>query len=294
MTTKGRKRHREPWREVLLDELSDENEDERRDFQNPDRNPFESEHGPRIGHDGDDSPRYARPKPARIGASDTDKRFDADKIDPATFHINDPVHRRSPLRVDIHNAEMSELAIAASRPGQMVEDGHGFIVNNPRSRQWKTGRRTHCAHCGGEMPKPDVSKHKCEFDPDATALELSLIGSDQGADRPPWPRHPSLFPGCQCSGCTLRWLVANGHERNKGQPRMCCSAECTRLRDNERARWKRAVARAEKRGQEPPLEPEDRGLKLVKHDGPRSSVEGSGHRYLAATGSGLPAGIPRA
>jgi hypothetical protein len=296
MTTRGRKQHREPWREVLVDELSDENEDERRDFVDPQRDPFESEHGPTMGHDGDDNPRYAGPKSASVGASDTDKRFDADKIDPTTFHANDPVQRRSPLRVDVHNAEMSELALAANRPGQMVEDGHGFIVNNPRSRSWKTAKRTHCAHCGGPMPRPKVAQYVCEFDPDATELELSLIGSGQGSDdRAWWPgtrRSPSYQPGCQCSGCILRHLVSNGEERNRGQPRRVCSDECGKLRGNELKRWKAAVKRAQKRGDEPPPEPQDNGLKFVQRNGPRSSVEGSGHRYIAA--AGLPWAAPRA
>lgn len=197
------------------------------------------------------------------------------------------------LRVD-GNGDQERL-IASLAPADMMQSGHGFMVDDRRSRPWKTAKRTHCAHCGGPLPKPDVSNYVCEFDPEATELELSLVGSDQSADdRRGWPgkRSAPLRPGCQCSGCILRHLVFNGDERNKGQPRKVCSDECGRLRGNELKRWKAAVQSAQKRGQEPPPEPEDKGLKFVQRNGPRSSVEGSGHRYTASVG--LPWGAPRA
>jgi hypothetical protein len=204
------------------------------------------------------------------------------------------------------------VAPSSNPAGEIVEAGHGFIVNDPRSRPWKTATRTHCAHCGDELPKPDVSKstYKCEFDPDNPPSELALVGEGQPKDEADlrWDavrymlgvgspcRHGSGcscgIRGCKCSGCTIRWQVANGHERSKGQPRMVCSEECGRLRGNEMKRWKAAVLRAQKHGATPPPEPEDKGLKLAQRNGPRSAIEGNGHRYIAVTG--LPWSAPRA
>ncbi|TGB41448.1 hypothetical protein [Mycolicibacterium peregrinum] len=221
------------------------------------------------GDDGDDNPETAQVRP----------KADNDKLDRGD--ISDPV-RPKPDTVD-------------NPAGQMIEAGHGFMVEDRRSRPWKTGNRTHCAFCGGPMPTPDVSRYQCEFDPDASAAELALIGSGQGPDdrpRPLWDFWPGnqykdrlQFPGCQCSGCNLRWQVANGMERNRGQPKKYCTALCRKQADAERNAWKRAVVAAEKRGDQPPPEPEDRGLKFVLRNGLRSSAEGHGHRYTAANGS---------
>ena len=244
---------------LTVRELTDKSSEGTVNLDDPYRAFYLAEFGAEVRTDGDDNPRYARPK-QRI------------KIDGRTVRVrlksgkNDRVEVIAPG--DVRDAVVVKPA-TRNPAGEMVADGHGFIVDDPRSRPWKTARRTHCAHCGGEMPIPDVSKHVCEFDSEATGF------------------------GCRCSGCTLRDLVATGQERNKGQPRVCCSSECTRLRDNERKRWKAAVARAEKRGEEPPPEPEDKGLKLMqRRGGLRSAVEGTGHRYVSST-TGLP-GAPRA
>lgn len=298
--TKSRKH--EPWREALLEDLTDENEDERRDFQDPDRNLFESKHGPTMGTDGDDSPVYAQPK-QRMGINSRSIKVKLNSGKTSQVEVIGPG--------DI--VETVSIKPSSNPAGEMVDAGHGFGIDDRRSRPWKTAKRTHCAYCAGELPSPvvDASKYRCEFDPDASDAELEAIGEDQPRDAEDdrWRelqeaqgtsacRHAGGctcgLRGCRCSGCTLRWQVANGHERNKGQPRMCCSDECTRLRDNERTRWKRAVARAEMRGETPPPEPEDRGLKLTRRNGLRSSIEGTGHRYTAATDSRLPWGMPRA
>lgn len=272
MTTQGRRgrRGREPWREVLIGELTDETEDERRDFADPERNPFESKHGPEMGTDRDDSPAYLAPKP----------RFDAAKLEAGD--ISDPIQ-----------IDQTADRIAT---GQLVEAGHGFIVNDPRSRPWKTAKRTHCAHCGGPLPAPNASheKYRCEFDPPAYYDEVPPMAD--GAVRPPLEVWRRFTPAqrrrfatgdtheCECSGCELRWLVLHGHERNRGNPRKYCSENCQRWADNERNAWKRAVRRAEKRGEEPPPPPEDKGLKLRHARGLRSGVEGHGRRYTAANG----------
>lgn len=277
MTAKGQeRRQRRRWLEPLLDELTDETEDERRDFADPERNLFESEHGPEMGSDGDDNPEYAQAK--------------------------DRLHTRNVGREGITKPEQLIYPVqgkpADNLPGQMVEAGHGFIVNDPRSRPWKTAKRTHCAHCGGELPKPDVSakKYRCEFEPPVYHDEVPAMAD--GGVRPPLEVWRRFTPAqrhrfatgdladyeCQCSGCTLRQLVVNGGERNVGNPRKCCSASCTRLRDNERSAWKRAVDRANRRGEEPPPEPEDKGLKFRVSRGPRSSIEGNARRYTAANG----------
>jgi len=267
MTAKGRKgrRAREPWRETLTDELTDETEDERRDVANADRGLFESEHGPVMGNDGDDNPEYAQPKPRIAYRAGLDPKK---PVQPGDL------------------VEQVQVKPTHNQPGQMVEAGHGFIVNDPRSRPWKTAKRTHCAHCGGPLPGPDVSNYRCEFDPEASDAELALIGAEQCPED--WPPRstatPHLHRGCQCSGCSLRWLVLNGQERNRGQPRKYCSDNCRRWADNERNAWKRAVRAAEKRGEEPPPEPEDRGMKFRAASGLRSSIEGRGRRYTAASG----------
>ncbi|MHA7662381.1 hypothetical protein [Mycolicibacterium sp. HS_4_1] len=214
-----------------------------------------SAYGAEVGHDGDDDSKLVRVRSSRVGTGDQDEAFDADKIDPTKRHTYD--------QVQVKSEPVDSVA------GQIVSDGHGFLVVDKRSRPWKTAPRTNCAHCAGEMPAPDVTRFKCEFEPDD-------------------------MKGCKCSGCTLRDQVARGHERNTGQPKKYCTPECRRLADNERNRWKRAVAKAEKLGIDPPAEPEDKGLKLVQHNGLRSSVEGTGHRYVASTASGLPEGVPRA
>ncbi|ORJ97762.1 hypothetical protein [Prescottella equi] len=214
-----------------------------------------------MGDDGDDNPEIAQVRP----------KADNEKLE--SGDISDPVQSK-PDTVD-------------NPAGQMIEAGHGFTVEDRRSRPWKTAKRTNCAFCGEPMPAPDVSQYRCEFDPDATDAELALIGSDQGReDRPGplwnhWPGQQDrqrLHQGCQCSGCNLRWQVANGAERNRGQPKKYCSKDCRRLAGNERNAWKRAVVAAQKRGETPPPEPEDRGLKFVLHRGPRSCIEGTGHR----------------
>ncbi|MFC7451290.1 hypothetical protein [Rhodococcus daqingensis] len=214
-----------------------------------------------MGDDGDDSPEIAHVRP----------RVDNEKLE----------------RGDISESVQSKPDTIDNPAGQMIEAGHGFTVDDRRSRPWKTAKRTNCAFCGGPMPAPAVSRYRCEFDPDASDAELALIGSDQGrGDRPGplwdfWPgqkRQERLHQGCQCSGCNLRWQVANGAERNRGQPKKYCSKECTRRAGNERSAWKRAVVTAEKRGVAPPPEPEDRGLKFVLRRGPRSCAEGACRR----------------
>lgn len=141
MTAKGRKQHHEP----LLDELSDENEDERRDFHDPERNPFESEHGPAMGTDGDDHPIYAQPK-QRI---DINGRTVKVKLNGGkTGHVE--------LVAPGDVADSVVVKPSSNPAGEIVDAGHGFIVNDPRSRPWKTAPRTHCAQCGGEVPKLDA------------------------------------------------------------------------------------------------------------------------------------------
>jgi hypothetical protein len=191
-----------------------------------------------------------------------------------------------------HERTMRELA-----PIDLMQSGHGFMIDNQRSRPWKTAPRTHCAHCGGPLPDPDVSKYRCEIDPHASEIELSLVGEiGQGPDdRAGYPfdnRKPRYFKGCQCGGCTLRNFVTKGWERGQGQPRKYCSDPCRKQFDNARNAWKRAVVRAEKRGEEPPPPPEDKGLKFRPVRGLRSGAEGTGHRYVAS--KGLPWGAPRA
>ncbi|MGY4650021.1 hypothetical protein [Mycobacterium sp. URHB0021] len=282
MTTKRRRRTPVDF-EKLLEQLTDETEDERRDFADTGRSPFESEHGPTMGNDGDDNPGYARPKQKIV----TDKLGDKDITKP-----EDIVYPVEP-KPDGNPA------------GEMVADGHGFIVNDPRSRPWKTARRTNCAHCGGPLEQ-NVGKFKCEFEPNASDVELALIGSDQGKeDRPNklWGleskcRHLGacgcFTRGCQCSGCRLRWLVKTGNERGVGNPRKYCGDNCAKWANTARNAWKRAVVSAEKRGEEPPPEPEDKGLKFLPVRGLRSSSEGNGHRYVASMATGLPVGVPQA
>lgn len=284
-------KRRAPQPEALIDDLSDESEDERRDFSRPGRNLFESRHGPEMGGDGDDNPEYAQPKEPAFTTSGKSVKAKLKNGETAKVEVIEPgqIHETIVIRPRVNPA------------GEIVDAGHGFIVNDPRSRSWKTAPRTHCAHCGGPMPPPDVSKYRCEFDPAATATELALIGAvpsqpDRlaaliGNDRAEASR-PG-HPGCQCSGCSLRWLVLNRHERNRGNPRKVCSDECGRQRDNERNRWKRAVKKAEDAGLTAPDEPEDKGHKLMLRHGPRSGSEGNGKRYTAATDTRLWPGAPR-
>lgn len=199
---------------------------------------------------------------------------------------------RIKFRID-GNGDQDRM-LASLAPADMMQAGHGYLIDD-RSTPWKTARRMGCANCGGPLPRPKVDQYVCEFDPEATELELSLIGIDQGPDdRAVWPGRRSVpfGRGCQCSGCILRHLVANGDERNRGQPRKACSDACGRMRGNELKRWKAAVNRAEERGLEVPPEPEDKGLKLMRRNGLRSGAEGTGHRYSPAVG--LPWGAPRA
>lgn len=265
MTTKRRRRTPVDF-EKLLEELTDETEDERRDFADSGRSPFESEHGPTMGNDGDDSPEYARPKQKIV----TDKLGDKDITKPEDI---------------VYPVEPKPTANPA---GEIVEAGHGFIVNDPRSRPWKTARRTNCAHCGGTL-KQNVDGYPCEFEPNASDVQLALVGYNENRGS-----SHRLHSGCQCSGCRLRWLVKTGNERGVGQPRKYCSTDCGKWANVARNAWKRAVDRAEKRGEEPPLEPEDKGLKFLPVRGLRSSSEGNGHRYVASMASGLPAGVPQA
>lgn len=297
MTAKGRKRHAEPWRELLAEGIEDPGSTNGKpaapgssdDLVELDASPELmvihrrgglddvadiDDHGRKyvveqaplpIGNDGDDDPEYTQPKEkisyrAELGPDQPVQRGD----------IVEPVRVKS--------------AILDNPVAQLLEAGHGFSVDDRRSRPWKTAPRTHCAHCGGPMPTPNVSsdkRYRCEFDADASQAELALVGHDLSRESDGWPFRPI---GCECSGCKLRWLVSGRHERNRGNPAKCCSKECARLRDNERAAWKRAVVSAEKRGEEPPAAPEDKGLKFVWASGLRSSSEGTGRRYSAATG----------
>jgi hypothetical protein len=234
-----------------------------------------------LGDDGDDNPEYSQTKP----------RPDNDKLERGD--ISDPVQVKP---------------VADNPAGELIAAGHGFLIDDKKSRPWKTAPRTNCAHCGSEMPAPSVGdpKYHCEFDPDAGPGELALIGSDQPKDERDhmWDalslgegcRHQAgcrcFRRGCQCSGCILRDLVLNAHERGVGQPRKYCSNDCTRLADNARNAWKRAVVSAEKRGDEPPQPPEDRGLKFSPVRRLRSGIEGTAHRYVSAVG--IPWGAPKA
>jgi len=274
VTAKGRKRHAEPWREVLAESIEDPGSTNgKRAAPDSSEDPVELDDIPEqtttprraglddvadiddrgrkyvveqaplpVGDDRDDDPEYAQPK---------------EKISyRAELEPDQPVQPGDvvePVRV--------KRAILDNPAAQMLDSGHGFSVDDRRSRPWKTSRRTHCAHCGGPMPSPNVNdkKYRCEF-------------------------QPASSEGCQCSGCNLRWLVLDRHERNRGNPAKCCSKACTRLRDNERNAWKRAVVSAEKRGEPTPPEPEDKGRKFLPSSGLRSSSEGTGRRYSAATG----------
>jgi hypothetical protein len=298
VTTKGRKRHAEPWRAVLgeyiedpgstngkraaavssddpveLDDTPEQTATPRRgglddvaDVDDRGRKYVVEQAALPVGDDGDDNPEYAQPK---------------EKISyRAELEADQPVRPG-----DIVEPVRAKPAVLSNPAAQMLDSGHGFSIDDRRSRPWKTAPRTHCAHCGEPMPPPDVSKHRCEFDPDASEIELALIGLGQGPEDRLWPgRYEQLHGGCQCSGCRLRWLMAKGRERGVGNPSKCCSTECKRKRDNERNAWKRAVVSAEKRGEPPPPEPEDKGLKFLPSSGLRSSVEGAGHRYTAASG----------
>lgn len=139
--------------------------------------------------------------------------------------------------------------------GQMIEDCHGFLIGQ-QIKPWKIARRTHCRNCGSELPEPDVSKYPCEF------------GSDE--------------QGCRCNGCTRRQLNITRHARGRGRPLTYCGEPCRRLWNNATDRYDRAVKRAHRNGTEPPAPPEDQGLKMVRHTGPGSSIEGHGHRYVSA------------
>jgi hypothetical protein len=251
--TKGRHRNQiaDDLTGMTIRELTDESVDGTVNLDDPYRAFYYAEHGAEVRTDGDDNPKQAHARPRVYLGKESD--FDADKIDPTKCRTYDTVQ--------IKQKPLDNLA------GQMVSDCHGFMVDDHQSRPWKTAKRTHCAHCGGEMPTPNVSKYPCEF-------ELPL-------------------PGCRCSGCTLRELVSRGDARSKGQPRKYCSVGCRKSADAERNRWKRAVVRAEKLGTEPPPEPEDRGVKFVQRFGHRSSIEGAGHRYTASMAGCLPIGVPR-
>lgn len=195
-----------------------------------------------MGTDGDDNPAYARPKDTHGGIRGRTIKVKLTNGKTDTFEVFRPGDIGDTVRVKPRT----------NPAGEIVDGGHGFIVNDPRSRPWKTARRTHCAYCGGNLPTPKVTatKYRCEFD--------------------------IAFDACRCSGCILRHLVVNGYERNRGQPRKCCTAKCTRLRDNERGRWQRAKAHAIKNGQQPPPEPEDRGVPVTiakrthRHGGERA------------------------
>ncbi|MFV8233060.1 hypothetical protein [Mycolicibacterium fortuitum] len=297
MTTKGRKQHRKPWQDVLdefiedpgksngkpkavassasldgtlINNLDDTLESDRatQDDAKLDRVVDYDDRGRRYeveqaawspGSDRDDNPEYAQLRQKLVTAGNsvavklkTGRTQQIEVIEPG--QIPEQVQPK-PTVID-------------NPAAQMLDAGHGFMVDDQQSRPWKTAKRTHCAQCGGEMPKPDVSKYPCEF-------ETPLYG-------------------CRCSGCTLRKLVSRGDARNVGNPRKYCGKSCATLADNERGRWRRAVARAAKLGTEPPPEPEDKGLKFVRRSDLRSTIEGAGHRYTASTTSALPIGVPRA
>jgi hypothetical protein len=203
-----------------------------------------AKYGPEVRGDGDDHGT----KPARDTSwsklpakTSKDNAFEASKIDPSKRHTYDTVQvQRKPLD---------------NSGGQMLEDCHGFLIDQG-TKPWKTARRTHCRQCGSEFDPPDVSKFRCEFDPEEAA--------------------------CKCNTCTERALMLSRHARGVGQPRTYCGDECRRQWQNAVRRHETAVNRALKRGTEPPAPPEDQGLKMVRRAGPASSVEGNGHRYVSA------------
>ncbi|GAA2556119.1 hypothetical protein [Mycolicibacterium diernhoferi] len=287
MTNKGRARHAEPWRKVLDEPIENPGTtngkvrrsngdhddavltdpavgvvtspgggwDDVTDLDYLGRKYVVEQVSTATPGDGDDNPEYVR-LPAKLSGEGRKvsvrlKDGTADKIEIIEpGHISDRVSVKPP-------------PVTADPAAQMIEAGHGFRVDNQRSREWKTAKRTHCAHCAEPMPEPAVTamKYRCEFVP-------LPVGSK-----------------CKCNGCTLRRQVLGGAERNRGGPAKVCSENCKRLRNNERTRWQRAVKRADQRGEDPPPEPEDRGLKFVRASGLLSTVEGTGHRYTAASGS---------
>lgn len=312
----SKRKSRKAWKEPLLEELTDNPNYEKSEGVDylqpeavvdtdtgmvnvdqalvqrvqPDASPVE------IGNDGDDNPEYTKPKTPTFTTSGRSVTVKLKSGKDSRVEVIESGQIHDPIVIEPRTNPAGEIADA----------GHGFTIDNPRSRPWKTVKRTHCAYCAGPMPRPVVSdvKYQCEFDPNATEIELALIGEAPywqsrwagdfrwgevryvlGADVP--CRHVAGCRcgsrGCKCSGCTLRWQALNGHERNVGNPRKVCSDECARLRGNELKRWKAAVERARKRGESLPPEPEDKGMKFVQRNGLVSSIEGNGRRYVTAT-----------
>lgn len=206
-----------------------------------------------AGTDGDDNPVY-RGVPAKLVTRGRTVKVRTVSGETESVEVIEPgqIVEAVPLRLDVAN----------NPAAQMIDAGHGFDIDDRRSRPWKTARRTHCEFCGGLLPLPDLSKYPCDFDgPIETPRHDVAVGDDR------------TFR-CRCGGCELRGMIATRHERGKGKPPKFCSERCKTDRRNELDRWRRAVVRAEKRGEEPPPEPEDRGLKWERRSGLRSGAEG--------------------
>lgn len=282
MSESHKRRHRNAWEKVLDEEIDDVGSTNITIGDAPDL-------------DEDHVPQVITPSGGGLDSvADVDDRGNVYAVEEAPLtpgDDGDDVKKLTPIKFRIDGNGDQQRLVASLAPRDMVASGHGFLIDDRRSRPWKTMRRTHCAYCGGPMPAPDLSKYPCEFDPDATPEELARVGNHNGVE----DRGPKLLRqmmgasggcrhgagcrcgvrGCQCSGCILRSQVANGMERNCGQPRKYCQKDCTRRAGNERRAWERATAKAIRLGLALPPEPEDRGLKFVMHRGPRSSAEGS-------------------
>lgn len=144
-----------------------------------------------------------------------------------------------------------------SRPNpitrQLVQDAGGYSVEvDPRS-QWKTETRHYCRSCGSPIESPR-ERIECEvqFDPCPTEM---------------------LNRGGGCQSCREQRAIDRKEARGRGNPPQTCrpqlgekESRCGKDWKNRIGRWERAVARAEKSGEEPPPKPRAAEPKLTESD----------------------------
>ena len=139
--------------------------------------------------------------------------------------------RSDPARLDAGRADDGLLIKPSdNKPGQMVEAGHGFRVEvSPRvKRPWKEPTVANCAVCG--------------------------VRRGPGGGLPVRVRRRGRR-GLPVLGVRGHESVRERELRGKGRQRKTCPGDCARSWNNARTRWKRACAKAEKLGTEPPPEP---------------------------------------
>lgn len=156
---------------------------------------------------------------------------------------------------------LSEIG-GKSRPApatsQLVQDAGGYSTEIDPKMLWKSETRFYCRVCGGWIGSPK-QRIECEIPSDPCRPEMVKTRG-----------------GCQ--GCREQHAIDLKEARGKGNPPQTCrpsveereagekESRCAKAWRNTMGKWTRAVATAEKLGNEPPPEPQPADPRWTERD----------------------------